>query len=179
MSTGAQDAPQSFTVLLNGSSKTCRVEPDTPLLWVLREEFELTGTKYGCGIARCGACTVLIDDVATRSCVTPIDRVTGRVTTIEGLARPDTLHAVQQAWVDENVAQCGYCQVGQVLAAVALLKNRPRPCDDDIDLAMSGNVCRCGTYPRIRRAIHRAVHLLGSTPATADPPCPPTDHRPA
>lgn len=149
---------------VNGVTAEVDVPDDVPLLWVIREELELTGTKYGCGKALCGACTVLVDGQARRSCVTAAADVAGRrITTIEGLGaeRPDgaLLHAVQQAWIEENVPQCGYCQAGQILAAVAMLAARPTPSDDDIDAVMSANLCRCGTYPRIRRAIHRAVVL--------------------
>jgi isoquinoline 1-oxidoreductase alpha subunit len=132
-----------------------------PLLWALRDVAGLTGTKFGCGIAQCGACTVLVDGEPVRSCVTPVGSVSGEVTTIEGLAADDgTLSAVQQAWVEGQVAQCGYCQSGQVLAASALLKANPSPTDKDIDEAMAGNLCRCGTYPRIRAAVHAAAKKL-------------------
>jgi aerobic-type carbon monoxide dehydrogenase small subunit (CoxS/CutS family) len=134
--------------------------PDTPLLWVLRDHLAMTGTKYGCGIALCGACTVHIDGVATRSCVLPLGAVAGkRVTTIEGLSA-DRSHAVQRAWIELDVPQCGYCQSGQIMSAAALLAAKPDPSDADIDVAMAGNLCRCGTYPRIRKAIHRAAQLL-------------------
>jgi len=143
-----------FTV--NGRRRSVDVAPDTPLLWVLRDTLNLTGTKFGCGIAQCGACTVHLDGAPTRSCVVPISTVAGkRVTTIEGLSR-DRTHPVQQAWIAEEVPQCGYCQSGQIMAAVALLEATPRPSDDDIDAAMT-NICRCGTYQRIRAAIHRAA----------------------
>ena len=145
---------------LNGESITSASEADTPLLWVVRDELKLKGTKYGCGIAMCGACTVHIDGVATRSCVTPISSVAGRaVTTIEGLAS-DAGKALQQAWVDEQVPQCGYCQSGQVMSAVALLSDNSSPTDAEVDSAMKGNVCRCATYHRIRRAIHVAARKL-------------------
>jgi isoquinoline 1-oxidoreductase alpha subunit len=145
---------------INGSDADVSVPPDTPLLWVIREELGLTGTKFGCGEALCGACTVHIDGVARRSCVTAVGDVEGReVTTIEGLARGDALHPVQEAWLAENVPQCGYCQAGQIMSAVALLARRARPTDDEIDAVMSANLCRCGTYPRIRRAIRRAAGL--------------------
>ena len=135
-------------------------EPDTPLLWVLRDHLGMTGTKYGCGMALCGACTVHIDGAATRSCVLPLSAVSGKsITTIEGLSR-DRSHAVQRAWLEIDVPQCGYCQSGQIMSAAALLKANLKPSDADIDAAMSGNICRCGTYPRIRRAIHRAAELL-------------------
>jgi aerobic-type carbon monoxide dehydrogenase small subunit (CoxS/CutS family) len=134
--------------------------PDTPLLWVLRDHLAMTGTKYGCGMALCGACTVHIDGAATRSCVLPLSAVAGkRVTTIEGLSA-DRSHAVQRAWIELDVPQCGYCQSGQIMSATALLALKPDPSDADIDAAMAGNLCRCGTYPRIRKAIHRAAQLL-------------------
>jgi len=141
---------------INGNSHAVDVEKDTPLLWVLRDTIGLTGTKYGCGIAQCGACTVLIDGKAQRTCVLPVSAAAGReITTIEGLAR-DKLHPVQQAWIDLQVPQCGYCQSGMIMATVALLKEIPTPSDEDIDQHIT-NICRCGTYPRIRRAIHRAA----------------------
>ena len=146
--------PISFTV--NGKRETVNVTPDTPLLWVLRDTLGLTGTKFGCGIAQCGACTVHLDGVATRTCVLPVAAVAGkRVTTIEGLSKNRT-HAVQRAWIAEDVPQCGYCQSGQIMAAAALLAKTPHPTDADIDTAMT-NICRCGTYQRIRAAIHRAA----------------------
>lgn len=145
-----------FTV--NGRAVDVEVAPGTPLLWVLREELNLTGTKFGCGMAMCGACTVHLDGAAVRSCVTPVEEVVGReVRTIEGLGGPEGLHEVQQAWVDHAVPQCGYCQSGQVMSACALLDAVPNPSDADIDAAMSANLCRCGTYPRIRAAIHAAA----------------------
>lgn len=148
-------------IKINGKTVAIEADPEMPLLWALRDVAGMTGTKFGCGIAMCGACTVLIDGEPTRSCVTPIGEVTGEVTTIEGVAEQDgTLNAVQQAWVDGQVAQCGYCQSGQVLAATALLRDNPTPTDADIDDAMSGNLCRCGTYPRIRAAIYAAAKKL-------------------
>jgi aerobic-type carbon monoxide dehydrogenase small subunit (CoxS/CutS family) len=133
---------------------------DTPLLWVLRDHLGMTGTKFGCGMALCGACTVHLDGTATRSCVLPLSAVEGRsVTTIEGLSA-DRSHPVQKAWLEIDVPQCGYCQSGQIMSAAALLKTKPNPTDADIDAAMSGNICRCGTYRRIRQAIHRAAELL-------------------
>ena len=142
---------------LNGESITSASEADTPLLWVVRDELQLKGTKYGCGIAMCGACTVHIDGVATRSCVTPISSVAGRaVTTIEGLAS-DAGKALQQAWVDEQVPQCGYCQSGQIMQAADFLENNPSPTDAQISAAMNGNLCRCMAYPRIRKAIKAAA----------------------
>jgi len=146
----------SFTVLVNGRSHTVDVAADTPLLWVLRDSIGLTGTKFGCGMGQCGACTVHLDGKAVRSCMTPVAAAAGhKVTTIEGLVTPHG-HRLQQAWIDEDVPQCGYCQSGQIMSAAALLAAHPRPTDDDIDRAMSGNICRCGTYGRIRSAIHRA-----------------------
>jgi isoquinoline 1-oxidoreductase alpha subunit len=146
---------------INGKPVELDADPDMPLLWALRDVAGLTGTKFGCGIAQCGACTVLVDGEPVRSCVTPVGSVTGEITTVEGLAADDgTLSAVQQAWVEGQVAQCGYCQSGQVLAASALLKANPAPGDADIDEAMSGNLCRCGTYPRVRAAVHAAAKKL-------------------
>ena len=139
---------------VNGKSYEVDVEPDTPLLWVLRDTIGLTGTKYGCGIAQCGACTVHLDGVATRSCQVPVGTIGDRpVTTIEALAQNDKLHAVQQAWLDLDVPQCGYCQSGMIMAVAALLKQNPNPTDADIDAAIT-NICRCGTYQRVRAAIH-------------------------
>ena len=144
-------------LIVNGKRRPVDVVPETPLLWVLRDTLGLTGTKYGCGIAQCGACTVLIDGEAVRSCQVAVRDAAGhRVTTIEGLS-PDRSHPVQRAWVAEEVPQCGYCQSGQIVAAVALLSRKPVPSDADIDAAMSGILCRCGTYGRIRRAIRRAA----------------------
>ena len=135
------------------------VDPETPLLWVLRDELDLTGTKYGCGEGQCGACTVHVDGAAIRSCVTPVSSVARqKITTIEGLS-PDGSHPVQRAWIAEDVPQCGYCQPGQIMTAASLLAFRPKPTDAEIDDAMSGNICRCGTYPRIRKAIQRAAGL--------------------
>ena len=146
--------PISF--VLNGRSRTVQDPPDTPLLWVLRDTLGMTGTKFGCGIAQCGACKVLVDGEAVPTCVLPVGSVAGkRVTTIEGLS-PTRSHRVQQAWIAEDVPQCGYCQSGQIMAAAALLAKTPHPSDADIDAAMT-NICRCGTYPRIRAAIHRAA----------------------
>ena len=136
------------------------VEPDMPLLWVLRDELGITGVKYGCGVAQCGACTVHVDGVAVRSCQLPAGDLEGDVTTIEGLGTPDALHAVQRAWIDHQVAQCGYCQSGQILQAAALLAQNSYPDDQAIDAAMSGNLCRCGTYPRIRAAVKSAAKYL-------------------
>ncbi|MBU3000910.1 (2Fe-2S)-binding protein [Roseovarius nubinhibens] len=146
---------------VNGTVHEVDVEPDMPLLWVLRDALNITGPKYGCGIAQCGACTVHIDGQAVRSCQAPIGELDGaEVTTIEGLGQPASLHAVQQAWIEGQVAQCGYCQAGQIMQAASLLDRNPAPTDTDIDAAMSGNLCRCGTYPRIRAAIHAAAHKL-------------------
>lgn len=145
---------------VNGQTHTLDVAPDTPLLWVLRDHLRLTGTKFGCGIAQCGACTVLIDGFAQRSCVIPADGLEGAaIITVEGLSGP-VAEAVQTAWIARDVVQCGYCQPGQVVSAVALLNETPKPSDTDIDAAMSGNVCRCGTYHRIRAAIHDAADRL-------------------
>jgi isoquinoline 1-oxidoreductase subunit alpha len=142
---------------VNGEPREVDVPGDMPLLWVLRDVLGLTGTKFGCGMAQCGACTVHVGDRAARSCVMPVSAVGDEaVTTIEGLS-PDGAHPVQQAWVEEDVVQCGYCQPGQIMAAAALLKAKAKPTDEDIDRALSGNVCRCGTYGRIRAAVHRAA----------------------
>src|SRR2546423_2007078 len=146
---------------VNGKPMSVDAEPETPLLWVLRDFLELTGTKFGCGIAQCGACTVHVDGRPTRSCITPVGAVTGRrITTIEGIGLFRTGRAVQDAWVAENVPQCGYCQSGQVMSAAALLSANKNPTDEQIDAAMSGNICRCATYPRIRAAIKRAAKKL-------------------
>jgi isoquinoline 1-oxidoreductase alpha subunit len=145
--------------VLNGKAVQTDADPATPLLWVLRESMGLTGTKYGCGMAQCGACTVHLNGEAIRSCVAPLSRAEGKhVTTIEGLS-PDLSHPLQRAWIEIDVPQCGYCQSGQIMSAAVLLKENPKPTDNDIDEAMSGNICRCGTYPRIRRAIHRAAEM--------------------
>lgn len=148
-----------YTLNVNGQSRTVDVAPDTPLLWVLRDHLDLVGTKYGCGAGLCGACTVHLNGVPTRSCMTPVSTVGRmRVTTIEGLApAPGKLHTLQQAWTKLDVAQCGYCQPGQLMTAAALLKDNPQPTDEDIDGAMAGNLCRCGTYLRIRAAIKLAA----------------------
>ena len=151
---------------VNGEVRRVDVEPAMPLLWVIREQLGLTGTKFGCGIAQCGACTVHLDGSAIRSCVTPVGAVAGRtVTTLEGLGENGKLHPVQQAWVDEQVPQCGYCQSGQIMSASALLASNPAPNDAEIDAAMRGNICRCGTYGRIRRAIKCAA---ADTPASTE-----------
>src|SRR6185436_8396881 len=149
----------AIQLFVNGRRRTTETEPATPLLWVLREEFGLTAAKYGCGIAQCGACTVHLDGEAVRSCVTPLSRAAGRqVTTLEGLSAGWRLHPLQQAWLAEQVPQCGYCQAGQIMSAAVLLAKRPHPTDAEIDDVMAGNLCRCGTYARIRRAIHRAAN---------------------
>jgi len=148
----------SISLIVNGMAHAVDVEPEIPLLWVLRDSLKLTGTKYGCGIAQCGACTVLIDGQATRSCMTPAAAAVGKaITTIEGLSADGT-HPVQLAWIEFDVPQCGYCQSGQIMAAVALLKKSPKPTDAEIDANMD-NICRCGTYLRIRKAVHRAAEL--------------------
>jgi aerobic-type carbon monoxide dehydrogenase small subunit (CoxS/CutS family) len=151
----------SITLRVNGRARQVDADPSTPLLWILRDVLNLTGTKYGCGIGQCGACTVHLDGAAVRSCATPVGSVGDRaVTTIEGLSA-DGSHPVQRAWIAENVPQCGYCQSGQVMSAAALLSTHRTPSDAEIDAAMSGNLCRCGTYDRIRRAIHRAAGQEG------------------
>lgn len=147
------------TLNINGTRKTVDIDENKPLLWVLREELGLKGTKFGCGIGSCGACTVHIDGQAVRSCVMPASATKGRVTTIEGLATGENLHPVQRAWLELDVPQCGYCQAGQVMTVSAFLKKHPRPTDADIDAQLS-NLCRCGTYTRIRAAVHRAAQLI-------------------
>jgi isoquinoline 1-oxidoreductase alpha subunit len=150
-----------MTLHINGKDVAVDADPATPLLWALRDTLGLTGTKFGCGVAACGACTVHVDGQATRSCVTPISAVAGqRITTIEGTGAGRVGKAVEDAWVKHDVAQCGYCQSGQIMSAVALLQSRPRPSDADIESAMAGNLCRCGTYGRIRAAIHDAAKAL-------------------
>ncbi len=145
---------------VNGKTHQVDVEPEMPLLWVLRDELNLPGTKYGCGMALCGVCTVHVDGTPVRSCVTPVGAINGAVTTIEGLGTPAALHLVQAVWIEHQVAQCGYCQSGQIMSAAALLQQNKAPTDADIDAAMSGNLCRCGAYPRIRAAIHDAAKRL-------------------
>jgi len=142
---------------VNGESQEVDVAPEMPLLWVLRDKLKLTGTKFGCGIAQCGACTVHVNGVPMRSCVTPVSSVNGPVVTIEGLDSKGELHPLQDAWIEHDVPQCGYCQAGQIMSAAALLATTPKPSDKDIDEAMAGNYCRCGTYVRIRKAIHSAA----------------------
>ena len=146
----------TYKINVNGTDQQVEAMPDTPLLWVLRDNLQMMGTKYGCGIGQCGACTIHLDGQATRSCSLPVSAVgTGKVITIEGISSSG-LHAVQQAWIDENVPQCGYCQTGQIMSAVALITENAHPTDAEIDAAMSGNICRCGTYERIKKAIKRA-----------------------
>lgn len=159
----------AIPLVVNGASHSIDpIDPQTPLLWVLREMLHLTGTKYGCGMGLCGACTVLVDGAAVRSCLIPVASVADKsVITIEGLSR-DSSHPVQRAWLAEQVAQCGYCQSGQMMSATALLAGNPTPTDGDIDAAMAGNLCRCGTYQRIRHAIHRAAELAKQDAAARD-----------
>ncbi len=154
------------SIVVNGQAREIDADAEMPLLWALRDVLGLTGTKYGCGLGQCGACTVLLDGLAVRSCQLTVGAVAGEVTTIEGLSQRGD-HPVQRAWIAEQVPQCGYCQSGQILAAVSLLRDRPSPSDAEIDAAMSGNLCRCGTYPRIRRAIHLAAR---TTTASSSPP---------
>jgi isoquinoline 1-oxidoreductase alpha subunit len=152
---------ETYKLTVNGQSKEVIVDPSTPLLWVLREDLKMTGTKYGCGISACGACTVHLGGTATRSCVVPIAFVGDRpITTIEGISADRVGRVVQNAWVDHDVVQCGYCQSGQIMTAVALLKHTPKPTDKDIEQSMGGNICRCGTYVRIREAIKIASRQL-------------------
>lgn len=152
---------ETYQLTVNGQKMEVAADPSTPLLWVLREHLKLTGTKYGCGIAACGACTVHLGGVATRSCILPISRIAGRpIVTIEGMAQDPVGRAVQEAWVAHDVVQCGYCQSGQIMAAVALLKSTRRPSDANIEESMGGNICRCGTYVRIREAIHSAAQQI-------------------
>ena len=148
------------TLTINGTAHAVDLPDNVPLLWVLRDALHLTGTKYGCGVAACGACTVHIDGEAVRSCQVALGDVWGAVTTIEGIGTPDAVAVIQQAWIDHQVAQCGYCQSGQIMQAAALLAQNVTPTDDDIDEAMNGNLCRCGTYPRIRAAVHDAAKKL-------------------
>ncbi len=151
---------EKFQLKINNKSIEVECEPDTPLLWVIRENMGLTGTKYACGKSLCGSCTVLVDDAAVRSCSTPVSGLLNKnIITIEGVGKEE-LHPVQQAWMDEDVPQCGFCQSGQIMSAIALLEQNPNPSDKDINMAMTGNICRCGTYVRIRKAIKRAVENL-------------------
>jgi len=152
----------TLTLRINGNTRTTDVDPETPLLWVLRDSLGMPGTKYGCGMALCGACTVHVDGEPVRACSTPASAVVGKdITTIEGLATsPTELHPLQRAWIEHDVPQCGYCQAGQLMSAAALLARTPKPTDADIDAAMAGNICRCGTYQRIRAAIHSAAGQL-------------------
>lgn len=150
-----------YTLNINGGTQTLNAEPETPLLWILRDSLMLIGSKFGCGIGQCGACTVHLDGMPTRSCITPVSEVAGRqVTTIEGLSENGD-HPLQRAWQELDVPQCGYCQAGQIMSAAALLKKSPHPSDSEIDAALDGNLCRCGTYLRIRAGIHRAAELAG------------------
>lgn len=157
----------STTLSINGAEHTIDVDPSTPLLWVLREQLQLPGTKFGCGIAQCGACTVLIDGIATRSCAFPVESLEGReIVTIEGLApNEEELHPLQEAWIEHQAPQCGYCQSGQLMSAAALLQRNPNPTDADINNAMEGNICRCGMYGRIRKAIKSAATKMGHEPS--------------
>ena len=150
----------TLSLTINGTSHAVDVPPDTPLLWALRDVLGMTGTKFGCGVAACGACTVLVDGEAVRSCQLPVGEASGQITTIEGLGQPGNLSVLQDAWVKHQVAQCGYCQSGQIMQAAALLAATPEPTDADIDAAMQGNLCRCGTYPRIRAAILDAAQMM-------------------
>ena len=149
----------TYQLIVNGENRKVDAVPNTPLLWVLRDNLSLTGTKYGCGVAPCGACTVHLDGAAVRSCSVPVSSVgSKKVTTIEGVSSGEELHPVQKAWMEENVPQCGYCQTGQIMSAISLIDKNPTPNDNDIEAAMSGNICRCGTYERIRKAIKRATN---------------------
>ncbi|MCH7731126.1 MAG: (2Fe-2S)-binding protein [Candidatus Marinimicrobia bacterium] len=149
-----------FTLTVNGKAHSVNVDPETPLLWILRDTLGLTGTKFGCGRGLCGACTILLDGEATRSCMTPVEyAVEMEITTIEGLS-VDSKHSLQLAWIEEEVPQCGYCQSGQIMTAAALMKEKSHPTDEDINVAMRMNLCRCGTYQRIRRAIHKAAQVM-------------------
>jgi len=153
----------NYTLEINKNQTAIQAEADMPLLWALRDNAGLTGSKFGCGIGQCGACTVHVNGAPVRSCLTSVSSVAGqRITTIEGLATSNQLHVLQQVWIDQDVAQCGYCQAGQLMSAAALLERNPKPTDDDIDNAMSGNYCRCGTYIRIRKAIHTAASFYNA-----------------
>ena len=162
-----------FQLNINRKPRTVDAAPDTPLLWVLRDTLDMKGTKYGCGVGICGACTVLMDGRSVRSCMTPLSQATGRITTIEGLGENSKLHVLQQAWIDLDVAQCGYCQGGQILSAAALLAKNPKPTDSEIVDAMSSNLCRCATYNRIKAAIH----LAAGSPAEISPADTKGDHN--
>ncbi|MGV0035183.1 MAG: (2Fe-2S)-binding protein [Candidatus Azotimanducaceae bacterium WSBS_2022_MAG_OTU7] len=156
-----------YTLEINGKHTVVEAQADMPLLWVLRDKLGLTGSKFGCGIGQCGACTVHVNGSPVRSCLATVGSVSGgRVTTIEGMASNDQLHVLQQVWIDQDVAQCGYCQAGQIMSAAALLESNPNPTDSDIDGAMSGNYCRCGTYIRIRKAIHTAAGFYNAAQET-------------
>ena len=157
-----------YKLTVNGKAMTVDVSPNTPILWVLRDSLNLTGTKFGCGIAQCGACTVHLNGSPIRSCVTPVTAAVGKkITTIEGLS-PDSSHPVQQAWIAEQVPQCGYCQSGMIMTSAALLAKKPKPTDADIDQSLGGHICRCGTYPRIRRAIQRAAKVAAAPSGGAE-----------
>lgn len=157
-----------YRLNVNGTPMEVDASPEMPLLWVLRDKLKLTGTKFGCGIAQCGACTVHVNGAAVRSCVLPVSAVSGDVVTIEGLSGNSELHPLQAAWIDHDVPQCGYCQAGQIMSAAALLAQNNRPSDDDIDSAMAGNYCRCGTYIRIRKAVHAAASFYNAAAPTAE-----------
>ena len=154
-----------YKLSVNGESVEVEARPEMPLLWVLRDKLKLTGSKFGCGIGQCGACTVHINGASVRSCILPVSAVSGEVTTIEGLADGGTLHPLQTAWIEHDVPQCGYCQAGQIMSAASLLSTNERPTDEDIDVAMAGNYCRCGTYIRIRAAIHTAASYYNAKDA--------------
>lgn len=157
-----------YKLTVNGKAMTVDVSPNTPILWVLRDSLNMTGTKFGCGVAQCGACTIHLNGNPIRSCVTPVTAAVGKkLTTIEGLS-PDSNHPVQQAWIAEQVPQCGYCQSGMIMTSAALLAKKAKPTDADIDQSLSGHICRCGTYPRIRRAIHRAAKVAAAPSGGAE-----------
>lgn len=160
----------AISLIVNGKKHTIDVDPKMPLLWAIRDFVGLKGTKYGCGIAQCGACTVHLNGTPIRSCSVPVSAVANKkITTIEGVGDESSLHAVQQAWIEEQVPQCGYCQSGQIMSAVSLIATKPKPTDEDIDNAMSGNICRCGTYQRIRKAIHRASEIATTQKSNGKP----------
>ena len=156
------------TLRVNGAARTVDIDPSTPLLYILRNDLELRGPRFGCGLGQCGACTVLVDGVATRSCITPTENITGDITTLEGLAENGTLHPLQQAWIDEQVPQCGFCQNGQIMTAKALLDRNPNPTDEEIRAGMNGTLCRCMTYFRIQAAIRRAADGQTASTGTLD-----------